>query len=200
LRFARAVATFDADSLLRRTTTTLEQHVRLPGVLHIVDSTLALLAGIVLFLTLLGSGVFVGGLPEVRNGLPVNVRVVLCTLGPTLGGFIALASIPGIIGGIGLTEHKERARNLVLLVGLVDLLPIPRGTLVRIQTICALLNDEAIKLSDVRSANLPSIGSYHPIIFRYSESRALPPSAHATRCRRGTGPELAGVPRWLCCG
>ncbi len=123
----------------------MEKHIQVLGILHIVYSSIALLSGAMVFLLFFGTGVFVGRLNDVQTA-PVNVPAILFTVGAVIAFILVVVSIPGIIGGIGLLKRKEWARILVLVIGFIDLLHIPLGTLLGIYTIWALMNDETIKL------------------------------------------------------
>lgn len=123
----------------------MEKQIQVLGILHIVYSSIALLSGAMVFLLFFGTGVFVGHLHEVQTS-PVNVPGLMFTVGAVIALILVIVSIPGIVGGIGLLKRKEWARILVLVVGFIDLLHIPLGTLLGIYTIWALMNDEAIKL------------------------------------------------------
>jgi len=122
-----------------------EKHVQVLGILHIVYSSVALVSGLLVFLLFLGTGLFVGQLDEVQMA-PVNVPAILFTVGIAIAAILVILSIPGIIGGIWLLKRKEWARILVLVVGFVDLLHIPLGTLLGIYTIWVLFNDETVRL------------------------------------------------------
>jgi hypothetical protein len=121
----------------------MDKHIQVLGILHIVYSSIALLSGAIVFLLFFGTGVFVSRLDDVQTA---NVPAILFTVGSAIALILVIVSIPGIIGGIGLLKRKEWARILVLVVGFLDLLHIPLGTLLGIYTIWALMNDEAIKL------------------------------------------------------
>jgi uncharacterized membrane protein len=121
----------------------MDKHIQVLGILHIVYSSIALLSGAIVFLLFFGTGVFVSRLDDAQTA---NVPAILFTVGSAIALILVIVSIPGIIGGIGLLKRKEWARILVLVVGFLDLLHIPLGTILGIYTIWALMNDEAIKL------------------------------------------------------
>ncbi len=123
----------------------MEKQIQVLGILHIVYSSIALLSGAIVFLLFFGTGVFVGQLDEVQTA-SVNVPAIMFTVGSVIALILIVVSIPGIVGGIGLLKRKEWARILVIIIGFIDLLHIPLGTLLGIYTIWALMKDETIKL------------------------------------------------------
>jgi len=131
----------------------MEKHIQVLGILHIVYSSIALLSGATVFLLFLGTGVFVGHLDEVQTA-PVNVPAIMFTVGAVIAIILVVVSVPGIVGGIGLLKRREWARILVIVIGFIDLLHIPLGTLLGIYTIWALMNDEAIKLFSPKSGTV----------------------------------------------
>jgi hypothetical protein len=70
---------------------------------------------------------------------------ITALVGTLIGGFILLLSIPGLIGGIGLLYRKEWARILVIILGFLNLLNIPFGTILGIYTIWALMRPEMVQ-------------------------------------------------------
>ena len=124
----------------------MEKHIQILGILHIIYSSIGLLAGVILFLLFMGIGTFVGAIGESPDVVHQGVPAILFMIGLVLGTLFALLAIPGIIAGVGLLNRKEWGRILALVVGFFDLLHIPFGTMLGIYTIWALMNDEAIRL------------------------------------------------------
>ncbi|MBM3239952.1 hypothetical protein FJZ31_27010 [Candidatus Poribacteria bacterium] len=118
----------------------MEKHVTILGALYIALSSLGILAAIIVFTTIAGGGLL-SGEPEA------------IAFGSAIAGFLALISVPGIIGGIGMLKRKSWARILVLILGFLNLLNIPFGTVVGIYTIWVLMKDETARLfaSELRS-------------------------------------------------
>lgn len=111
----------------------MEKHVQLLGVLYIVFSALGLLAAIIVFVAVVGGG-FISGDPEAMT--------ITMIVGTAVGGFLALLSIPGIIGGIGLLKRKYWSKILILILGILNLPGIPIGTALGIYTIWVVMNEE----------------------------------------------------------
>jgi hypothetical protein len=115
----------------------MEKHITILGVLYIVFGALGLLLGIGL-LTLLST---IGIVSDDQQAF-----AILTLIGSVIAIVMAVFSVPGIIGGIWLMKRKEWARILVLILGFVNLLNIPFGTILGGYTIWALLNTEMVKL------------------------------------------------------
>ena len=122
----------------------MEKHVTILGVLYIAFSSLGILAAIIVFVVIAGGGLLSGELKAIA---------ITASVGSTIAFFLALVSIPGIIGGIGMLKRKSWARILVMILGFLNLLNIPIGTVVGIYTIWVLMKDETARLfaSELRS-------------------------------------------------
>jgi hypothetical protein len=115
----------------------MEKHITILGVLYIVFGALGLLLGLGL-LTLLST---IGIVSDDQQAF-----AILTLIGSVIAIVMAVVSVPGIIGGIWLMKRKEWARILVLILGFINLLNIPFGTILGGYTIWALLNTEMVKL------------------------------------------------------
>lgn len=108
------------------------------GALHIGLAALALLAAAIVFVAVVGGGLI--------SGDPEAIRIT-AIVGTSVSGFLALLSVPGIVGGIGLLKCWSWARILVLILAVLDLFNIPIGTLLGVCTIWVLMQDETAQLS-----------------------------------------------------
>ena len=115
----------------------MKAQIELVGILHIVYSSIGILIAIACFVLLSGIGWISGD--ETAMG-------VLGLIGLLIAFFIGIASIPGIIAGIGLLKLKPWARILAIVVSCLDLFSIPFGTALGVYTFYVLMNDEAIRL------------------------------------------------------
>jgi len=115
----------------------MEKHVAILGVLYIAFSSLGILAAIIVFVAIAGGGLL--------SGEPKAIAVT-ASVGSAIAFFLALISVPGIIGGIGILKRKSWARILVMILGFLNLLNIPIGTAVGIYTIWVLMKDETARL------------------------------------------------------
>ncbi|MBM3241274.1 hypothetical protein FJZ31_33750 [Candidatus Poribacteria bacterium] len=122
----------------------MEKHVTIIGVLYIAFNSLGILAAIIVFVAIAGGGLL--------SGEPKAIAITT-SVGSAIAFFLALVSVPGIIGGIGMLKRKSWARILVLILGFLNLLNIPVGTVVGIYTIWVLMKDETARLfaSELRS-------------------------------------------------
>lgn len=115
----------------------MEDHIKILGILYIVFSALGLILAAIAFVAITGGGLISG------NETAIMVTSIV---GVSIAGLIALFTIPGIIGGMGLMKKQPWARILVLVLGVINLINIPFGTALGIYTIWALTNKETEKL------------------------------------------------------
>jgi hypothetical protein len=118
----------------------MKNHVTVVGILRIGLSALGVILAVLLVLLLVGIGVAVSFSGD-DEALPI-----LAAVGLGVGGTIAVLSVPGIVGGIGVLLHKNWARYLVLVLSVIDLINFPLGTIVAIYSIFVLVQDETIEL------------------------------------------------------
>ena len=129
----------------------MAQHVTVVGVLRIGFGALGILGAIILlliavivFASTVGPGVISGDEEALRILTAIGSGVGLLLCGIAL--FVALLSVPGIIGGIGLLRLRPWARYLVLILAVFDLFNIPIGTAAGVYTIWVLMQDETAQL------------------------------------------------------
>lgn len=129
----------------------MEQHVTVVGVLRIGFGALGILGAIILlliavivFASTVGPGVISGDEEALRILTAIGSGAGLLLCGIAL--FVALLSVPGIIGGIGLLRLRPWARYLVLILAVLDLFNIPIGTAVGAYSIWVLVHDETAQL------------------------------------------------------
>jgi hypothetical protein len=108
-------------------------HVRIVGVLYIALGVIGIVAGGITLAALLAAGVIAD------DG---DTFSVLAIIGLAIGGFLAVLSLPAIIGGWFLMQRKEWARILIVVLGILQLGNIPIGTALGAYTLWALLIDE----------------------------------------------------------
>lgn len=82
--------------------------------------------------------------------------------GSVLVFLFAVASVPGIVAGLGLLKGKNWARFLLLVLAFVNFMNIPLGSMLGIYTIWVLMNTEAVP-------PLQKLGSQEPF------DRVFPP-------------------------
>lgn len=111
----------------------LKRHVSFLGGLYIVFSSLALVAGIIVFVAVAGGGLISGD---------ETVIAITTIVASTIAGFLLLFSAPGIICGLGLLKYRSWSRTLGLILGVVNLINIPFGTALGVYTLWVLLQEE----------------------------------------------------------
>jgi len=112
----------------------MQQHATILGWLHIFVNALMFLMGFFVFALLWGIGVTSGDAEAAR---------ILGIIGTSVGAFLVLLGIPGVVAGYGLLRGKAWGRILALVVGFLGLVNFPLGTAIGIYTLWALLQDSA---------------------------------------------------------
>jgi len=115
----------------------MQQHVKTLGWIYIIFHALGLIAAIIVFTALTGTGMLV----QDQEAAPILVLI-----GTVVGVFLAVISLPGIIGGIYLLKYENWARILVIILGILNLFNFPFGTALGIYTLYILINDETVRL------------------------------------------------------
>ena len=115
----------------------MEKHVTVLGVLYIGFGALGILAAIVVFTAVVGGGILSGD---------SEAMAITAIVGPAIALFLLILSAPGVIGGIFLLKWRPWARILILILGFLNLLNIPFGTILGIYTIWVLLKNETTRL------------------------------------------------------
>lgn len=122
----------------------MNQHITILGVLYIAFNIFFLGIAILVFFILTGAGVLSGD---------TDAMFITSTIGTIVGFFLTILSLPGIIAGYGLLKRKEWGRVLTLILGVLNLINIPFGTILGIYTLWVLLNQETIDIfSEARGA------------------------------------------------
>ena len=111
----------------------MEKHISLVAALNIGFGFLGILIGIIVFIAVIGGGILSGD---------EEAMTVTAIVGTAVGGFFFITSIPEIIGGFGLLKRKSWARILIIVIGCIDLIMIPIGTVIGIYELWVLLQDE----------------------------------------------------------
>jgi hypothetical protein len=116
----------------------MDTHISIVSVLHIGFGIMGVLIAIIVFAALVG-GVRLSDDPEVTR--------ITSIVGPAVGIFLIVVSVPGIICGVGLLKRKSWARILTLILAVPDLVTnIPIGPIIAIYTFWVLLNKETARL------------------------------------------------------
>lgn len=111
----------------------MEKHVTILGVCYIALGCLGILGALVVFAAVTGGGFLSGDSTTIW---------ITSTVGTVISAFILLLSLPGVIGGIALLRHASWARIFVLVLGALNLINIPFGTILGIYTLWVLTRPE----------------------------------------------------------
>lgn len=135
--------------------TTMRDHVRILGILHIVFGVLGLLIALILL------GVFgVGAMAiAMEGGSDAAAAPIMGGIGLVVCGLVAVFSIPGIAAGFGLLKYRSWARILALVISALNILSVPIGTALGIYGFWVLLQNET------------------EAMFRPAQTYAVPPPA-----------------------
>ena len=115
----------------------MRDHITVVAALCIGLGVLGLVLAIIAFVVLAGIGVLSGD----QDALPVLTFIATIS-----AGFLAVISVPDIIGGIGLLRRQSWARILVLILSVLKLLNFPLGTVAGVYSIWVLMQDETAEL------------------------------------------------------
>lgn len=117
---------------------TMKKHVTLVAALQIGFSTMGILGALVVFFVFSFAGSFVSDV-DVANE-------VMRFLGAFLPAIIFLASLLGLVGGIGLLRFQPWSRVLVMIMAAIGCFVFPVGTVIGIYSLWVLMQDETAKL------------------------------------------------------
>jgi hypothetical protein len=120
----------------------MRQHVTILGWLYVIGHAFFLGIGAFLFLLLTGIGLAVDD-PEARQVLPM--------VGTTVGSMLILLSLPGLIAGYGLLTARPWARILALVIGILNLVNVPIGTIIGAYACWVLLQQPTREYFEQRS-------------------------------------------------
>jgi len=115
----------------------MKEHVTVVGALCIGLGALGVVLAIIAFVFFAGIGVLSGD----REALPILTFIAVVS-----AGFLAIISVPDIIGGIGLLKWQPWARILVLILSVIKLINFPLGTIVGVYSIWVLMQNEVAGL------------------------------------------------------
>jgi len=116
----------------------MQDHVKVIGILWVVFGVFCLCLAFFAFLFFFG----VAQIPNVEDVEPGLLRFI----GILVSSFLGLIGLPQIIGGLGLIQHKEWARILMLVVSFISLPHVPFGTALGVYSMIILFNPETVRL------------------------------------------------------
>ncbi|MEN6561103.1 MAG: hypothetical protein ABFD52_10040 [Acidobacteriota bacterium] len=115
----------------------MRDHIKIIGILWIVFGVFYLCLALFAFLVFFG----VAQIPnlDIEPGL-------LRLIGLVATSFLAVIALPQIVGGLGLINHKEWARILMLVVSFLNLFHVPFGTALGVYSLIILFNPATVRL------------------------------------------------------
>ena len=111
----------------------MDQHITILGVLHIAWNAIGVLIALIVFTAVVGAGVI---------SCDPDALAITSLIGTTVAFFFFVPCLPGLIGGIGVLKYRQWARITLLVVGFINLLLVPFGTILGIYTIWVLMSPE----------------------------------------------------------
>lgn len=121
---------------------TMEQHIKILGILNIVWGSLGVLGGLTILLIFGGVFGLVGTLsvhqPDAFAALPI-----IGIIGSVVAIILLILSVPSIIGGIGLLRYKPWAKILTIILSVLHLFNIPFGTALGIYGLWVLCSEKS---------------------------------------------------------
>jgi hypothetical protein len=114
-------------------------HIRVLGILWLVESALRLIPGLGLLL-LFGAGGAV--LTAVLGPMVPAIALLAMPILFGIGLFLFLGAVAGMVAGWGLLRRKPWARTLALILAIVGLPHVPFGTALGLYTLWTLLPEE----------------------------------------------------------
>ncbi|HUI10256.1 MAG TPA: hypothetical protein VL221_08005 [Bacteroidota bacterium] len=128
----------------------MEKHVQVVGILNITYRGLVLLGSLILVLIAACFGRFLGMLMRMgqldARDVPYELLDIIPVILVVVAALMFVASVAGIVAGIGVLKRRPWGRVLMLVVSFINLLRVPLGTALGAYSIWVLLNDEAIRL------------------------------------------------------
>ena len=122
----------------------MEQHITILGVLHIAYGAIGILVAMIVFIAVVGGGMLSGD---------AEALAITTIVGTSIAMFLFIPSAPGLIGGLGIFKYRQWARITLLVVGFVNLLIVPFGTILGIYTIWVLMNIEVKDMFEKRAVD-----------------------------------------------
>jgi hypothetical protein len=129
----------------------MAQHVKLLGILHIIFGALGVCGALVVLLVFGGISAIVAAdhSPESVTAIPI-----LGFIGVFAFILVLALSLPGLIIGIGLVQHRSWARMGGIILSAFDLLGFPFHTALGIYGLWVLLNRETEQMFGVPPARV----------------------------------------------
>ena len=122
----------------------METHVKVLAILHIVFSSLCLVAALII---LLATGAVTSIVGTAADPSDAQIAIPFIRLGGGAAAFFLIAlGVPGLVVGVGLLKLRPWARILGIVISALDLTHIPFGTALGIYGLWVLFNRETERL------------------------------------------------------
>ena len=126
----------------------MDRHIRILGILHIIGGSLWLL---IAFLVMVVLGGVAGVLAFfVQDHDALLAAPIVGVIGVILMVALAIFSIPSIVAGVGLLNHRNWARILTIVLSVLYLFKIPIGTAIGVYGLWVLFSPEALPVFQPR--------------------------------------------------
>ena len=121
----------------------MDTHVKVLGALQIALGVIGLFSALVLVVVfgVASSAVGLSGEPDAAIALPI-----IGVTGAALVAFLVALSLPGIVVGIGLIQHRPWARIAGIVLSILGMMMIPFGTIVGVYGVWVLFSKETEQL------------------------------------------------------
>lgn len=113
----------------------MQKHIQLLGIIYILYHAIGLIFAWLIWGVMSGIGMLSGD-PQAAT--------IMTFIGTMIATLLFALSAPGVVGGIGLLKGWWWARYLVLILGLLNLIQVPLGTILGIYTFWVLMQDETV--------------------------------------------------------
>ena len=128
----------------------MEEHVTILGALYVAFNALGIAIAVIIFVVISSGGLISGDMQAIA---------ITSTVGSLIAFIIIIFSVPGLIAGIGLLKRRPWSRILALIVGCIELMNIPFGTMLGIYTIWVLIKEETTRLFTAKADTIASADS-----------------------------------------
>lgn len=125
----------------------MEEHITILGALYVAFNVLGIAIAVIIFVVISSGGLISGDMEAIA---------ITSTVGSLIAFIIITFSVPGLIAGIGLLKRRPWTRILALIVGCIELMNIPFGTMLGIYTIWVLIKEETTQLFSAKADTITS--------------------------------------------
>ena len=125
-------------------------HLNILAALHLLLSLFGLLVACLILVSTVAAGAFLG--MQSTPDVPGWTGMLVGGVGTIVAIVFGVLALPGIALAYGLYKRRPWARPLGFLLGILNLIHFPFGTIVGAYTIWAMMQSETVMLLDQRAA------------------------------------------------